>query len=172
MRLAADYPEVPATVSIIDSVSETDDVLEGFIGNWIRLAEEGDPDRFFWGMVPTVYSSRFIRENRSFLEERALRFREVPDDYFTGQISLYRTFLADVEMSGILHNIRCAALVVCGGLDILKPLPFSLKIAEAVPGAELIVVPDAGHALFAEKQELLAALLLGFIIRKDLHSPR
>lgn len=171
MRLAVDFPDVPLTISIIDSVSETDEVLDCFVDLWIQLAETGDPARFFWGMLPTVYSSKFIRENRTALEKRALKLKEVPPDYFSGQISLYRTFKEDVRMTDELGSIICPALVACGELDILKPLPFSQKIADAVPDCDFVIIPDAGHAAFIEQPRLLANLLLGFIRGHELQSP-
>lgn len=172
MRLAIDAPDIPFTISIIDSVSETDEVLDCFVDLWIQLAETGDPERFFWGMLPTVYSSRFIRENRAALEKRALKLKEAPHDYFTGQISLYRTFKEDVRMTDELGSILCPVLVACGELDILKPLPFSQKIAGAIPDCDFVIIPDAGHAAFIEQPKVLASLLLGFILGHELQSPK
>jgi 3-oxoadipate enol-lactonase len=165
MRLAIDYPDIPRTISVIDSVSETDEIMDGFIDLWIDLAQRNDPEKFFWGMVPTVYSSQFIRSNRNMLEERAHRMTEIPADYFTGQIYLYETFKNDVRMTEELHTVRCPACVLCGELDTLKPVPFSRKIAGAIPNAEFAIIPDSGHVTIFEQPQVLISILLGFVIK-------
>lgn len=57
-------------------------------------------------------------------------------------------------------------LVLVGEQDILKPRKYSEMIAREILGAELVVVPDAGHALCLEQPGLFNALVLGFLARQ------
>jgi len=54
-------------------------------------------------------------------------------------------------------------LVLTGTKDLLTPPGHSAAIAEALPGAELVLIPDAGHLVMLERPDLvnthLAALL-------------
>ena len=71
MKFAALYPEATLSLSIIDSVSETDPIMEYLIDTWISAAESGDGKKFFNVLVPSLYSTDFIEKNREFLKDRA-----------------------------------------------------------------------------------------------------
>jgi pimeloyl-ACP methyl ester carboxylesterase len=49
-----------------------------------------------------------------------------------------------------LASIATPSLVVAGEDDIFTPLAFSKEIAERIPNAELVIWPDAGHAVHWE----------------------
>jgi len=167
LRFAIDFPEMVKSISIIDSVSELDEVLKLFIRNWKEAAGKGDPVKFFWNMVPTIYSNSFIKSNIKMLEERADALKRVSEDYFEGQITLYDTFLSDVYMSDLLGRISCPTLLVCGEEDILKPRRFSKIMADRIQRSEFAVIPDCGHVTIFEKPDVLNSLLLGFIMKNS-----
>lgn len=167
MRFAIDFPDYVKSISIIDSVSELDETLRLFVQGWKALAENGDPEGFFWGMAPSIYSSGFLKENMEFMKKRAETMKSLSPDYYKGQISLYKTFEDDVYMTDELCNIKCPALVVCGQDDILKPVRFSSMLAEKIPNAEFAVIPDCGHVTIFEKPQVLSSMLLGFIMKNS-----
>ena len=68
-----------------------------------------------------------------------------------------------LNMTKELHNITTRTMVLVGEEDILKPRKYSEIIAREIPGAELVVVPGAGHAICLEKPVIFNALLLGFL---------
>jgi 3-oxoadipate enol-lactonase len=165
LKFAIDYPEMVDSISVIDSVSELDEVLKLFVRGWREAAGQKDAKKFFWSMVPTIYHSSFISENKKMLEERARVLEKVPEDYYEGQIALYDTFVSDVHMTDDLYRIKAPALVVCGEDDILKPRKFSKIIAETITRSEFAVIPDCGHVTIFEKPEVLNSLLLGFVMK-------
>lgn len=50
-------------------------------------------------------------------------------------------------------------LVLCGSVDLMTPPTHSVAMAAAIPGAELIDVSDAGHAVIMERPEVVAAAI-------------
>lgn len=63
------------------------------------------------------------------------------------------------DSTPILPSIDVPATIVVGSADTLTPPPMSEKIAQAIPGAELIVLEGAGHLSNLESpEEFLAAL--------------
>lgn len=60
---------------------------------------------------------------------------------------------------------RCPLLVLCGEADLLTPLEVSREIADAVPGAELYVLPRCGHMLTLEQPEAVAQRLATWLAR-------
>jgi 3-oxoadipate enol-lactonase len=165
MRFAMDYADGVKSISIIDSVSELDEKLKLFVRGWKTLASIDDPEGFFWGMAPSIYSDSFIKANLEFLKQRAVALKSIPRDYFKGQISLYKTFEDDVYMTDELCRIKCPALVICGQDDILKPVKFSQILADNIPSSEFAVIPDCGHVTIFEKPNILNSMLLGFVMK-------
>lgn len=167
MRFAIDYPEYVKSISIVDSVSELDQVLKHFVQGWKTLAESKDGEKFFRGMLPSIYGNSFIKDNIEMLNQRAAATNNLPGEYFDGQMYLYDTFEKDVYMTDELHKIKCPALVVCGEEDILKPRKFSKIIADNIPISEFAIIPDCGHVTIFEKPNILNSLLLGFVIKNS-----
>lgn len=59
----------------------------------------------------------------------------------------------------VLPTIRVPALVVTGGTDVFTPVDVGQAMAEAIPGAESLFLPEAGHAgLIGHQQEIDAAV--------------
>lgn len=50
--------------------------------------------------------------------------------------------------------------VLVGTRDVLTPLSHARRIATAIPGAELLVAPEAGHMLPQERAELVSSTLI------------
>ncbi|HLH68963.1 MAG TPA: alpha/beta fold hydrolase [Candidatus Dormibacteraeota bacterium] len=57
-----------------------------------------------------------------------------------------------------LSEIRCPTLVVAGAEDD-RYLVFARRLHDAIPGAQLAVVPEAGHAVHLERPHAFASLL-------------
>ncbi|MBF0547967.1 MAG: alpha/beta fold hydrolase [Candidatus Riflebacteria bacterium] len=165
MRIAIDFPDRVKSLSIIDSVSELDELLRSNVNNWKRLAEKGNFADFFWGLVPSCYSSYFIERNLSLLKFRAVHVEHFPQDFFAGQIRLYEAFLADLNMTPELNKIQAPSLVICGEDDILKPPRFSKIIARNIPDSEFVIIPDCGHVTILEQHRPLNSMLLGFVMK-------
>lgn len=75
--------------------------------------------------------------------------------------------LADEPMMPELGNINCRTSVLAGELDPYCPPRASEMIATAIPGAELTVVPGAGHCMHWEARDVTNKLVIDFIQRPD-----
>jgi 3-oxoadipate enol-lactonase len=62
-----------------------------------------------------------------------------------------------------LGSITVPALVVVGADDKLTPPDVARQIASEIPGAELAVIPDAGHLVNIEQSDAFNAVLLAFL---------
>ncbi|MCW2494078.1 alpha/beta hydrolase [Jatrophihabitans sp.] len=63
-----------------------------------------------------------------------------------------------------LGNLRHTSVaVVCGDRDLITPPSHSATMAEALPNAELVTIPDTGHQALMERPELVNAPLLRLI---------
>ena len=64
-----------------------------------------------------------------------------------------------------LPGIAAPTLVLVGEVDALTPLAFSQTMASGIPGAELAVIPGAGHLSAIERPDEFAAAVRGFLER-------
>lgn len=167
MKFAILYPDMVQSISVIDSVSELDPVCGGFVTSWKALCDTGDGENFFRGITPSIYGSSFIAGNAEQLAGRARALKNNPNGYLEGQKILYDSFVNSVTMTEELGDIRCPALVLCGEQDILKPPKFSQIIAERIPNAEYLTIPDCGHVAIFEKPKELESAIFGFIMKNS-----
>lgn len=61
--------------------------------------------------------------------------------------------------------IACPTLVTVGEEDVLVPPRFARELAARIPGAELTVVPEAGHAYMWERPDIFNRICLDFLAR-------
>ena len=64
--------------------------------------------------------------------------------------------LLDYDIRDRLDTITVPTLVMCGSRDLVTPLFENNHIAAAIAGATLEIVPDAGHLVIWEADELIA----------------
>ncbi len=62
-------------------------------------------------------------------------------------------------------RISAPTLVLCGAEDRMTPPRLSEQLAESIPGAELVIVPAAGHMVMQEQPAATAAALADFLPR-------
>lgn len=121
----------------------------------IELSQKGE----FKGVTKTLLPL-FISESRldddELVEEVMAMSQRVGRDAFIRQQT---AIMGRSDGRDDLANIKVPTLVVCGRLDTLTPLELSREIADAVPGAALVVVEDCGHLSAMERPEAVTALL-------------
>lgn len=104
--------------------------------------------------LPFFFSRRFLLEQ----PERVELYRQAqlsaplqPLHAFLGQVDAIRTF-ACCERLG---RLTIPTLVVTGTADALVPPQNATMLAGLIPGAQLVEIPGAGHALHAECRDEL-----------------
>jgi pimeloyl-ACP methyl ester carboxylesterase len=83
-------------------------------------------------------------------------------EVFAAQI---RALLARPDASGLLAGIRCPALVLCGEDDSWAPAARHREMAENIPGAHLVLVPECGHMCTLERPAEVTRALLEWYAR-------
>lgn len=79
-------------------------------------------------------------------------------------VSAFYLALADHDKRGALEAIgRVPSVVLTGDRDRLVALRLSEELAEAIPGAEFIQVPRAGHVLILERPELVNDVIIALV---------
>jgi pimeloyl-ACP methyl ester carboxylesterase len=68
-------------------------------------------------------------------------------------------------MTGLLPSIRVPTLVLVGHEDVISPPAEMRAIADAIPNAQFVEVPDAGHMTTMENPQAVNAALRAFMER-------
>jgi len=82
-----------------------------------------------------------------------------PREDDAAKLALGLAFLADYSMLDRAAKISCPVRLLHGGGDRICPLGAAELLAEAIPGAELTVWPEAGHAPFLSQPDRFRAWL-------------
>ena len=92
----------------------------------------------------------------------ALRFAATqplqPLQGFVGQLDA----ALEHDTTARLGKLRVPTLIVHGALDQLAPAAGAEEMARLIPGAELLVLPEVGHAVNLEGQRAVNAALRAF----------
>jgi proline iminopeptidase len=70
-----------------------------------------------------------------------------------------------IDARPLLSKIRCPTLILVGALDLICGPAQGRLIADSLPKAELVVVPDCGHFIPAEAPEAFRSAILNFVGR-------
>jgi 3-oxoadipate enol-lactonase len=146
---------------VISSASEVDAELDRAVALWSETALDA-PDRLYEISVPYNFSSTFVTANPDIIAQGEERLSRCPPEFFPALARLVEAF-RDLDITTELGRIECPTLVLVGEEDALKPVRYSRLIAERIPQSELLVIPDAGHAVILEKPQEVNTALLGFI---------
>jgi pimeloyl-ACP methyl ester carboxylesterase len=67
-----------------------------------------------------------------------------------------------LDLRPVLGRIEATTLVVAGDRDFIAPPAAAATIGDAIEGAEVVVVPEAGHFVFVEAPEAFREAVLSF----------
>ena len=76
-----------------------------------------------------------------------------------------RAVMARVDSRPMLPTVTCPLLLACGEADQLTPPDHSREMAALASGAQLEIVPGAGHMLTMEQPARVGTLLLDWLAR-------
>jgi pimeloyl-ACP methyl ester carboxylesterase len=79
--------------------------------------------------------------------------------------AFYRTLLDHDEHASLVAMRDIPVTLLVGDSDRLTPVSHSRRMAEALPDAELVVVPGAGHSVNITRREVVDAALLRLLDR-------
>ncbi len=128
-----------------------------------RLVEAGEFDRLVELAFPGVVAEQHETDPELLGVWRAMA-RAVGAEAFLRQ---QRAVMDRADARGLLSTISCPTMVIHGTDDRLVPVERGEEIARAVPGAELVLIEDAGHGVFLEQPEAVASSLADFLHRLD-----
>lgn len=143
-------PERVARLALLDTSARPDEPERAVLRR--QFVAQASTGRFL-GITDRLLPS-FIHPDR--LQDTALTgivkamAQEVGAEAFVRQQT---AILARPDSRPDLPNIACPTLVLCGRQDQLTPLEQHREMADAIPGARLVIVEECGHLATLERPE-------------------
>lgn len=137
---------------------ETPQATERRLG-WIAETKAGG----YRAILDKLFSN-FVHPSRSKDADLQKIVHEMGDDVgpeaFIGQLE---AIMSRADTRPLLPSIKCPTLILTSDTDNMVPNTFSTELAEGIPGAKLVVIPDCGHLVQLEKPEATTAAMLDWL---------
>lgn len=162
LEILRQAPSRVAKLALLDTTARPD--LPEQTENRRRLVEVARGGRF--AEIPDVLYPKLVAPARE--QDAALRaivrtmVEETGADAFARQQA---AISARPDSRPSLATIRCPTLVLVGAEDALTPPDRATEMAEAIPGARLVTVPDCGHLSTLERPEPVTRALVELLER-------
>jgi pimeloyl-ACP methyl ester carboxylesterase len=101
-------------------------------------------------------------------DHRGEAFRKVVDEMADdvgadGFVRQQRAIMGRPDSRPMLGSVRCPTLVLVGDADAATPPELSKEMADAIPGAKLVVVKECGHLSTIEQPEAVNAAMAAWL---------
>ncbi len=165
MRLAARRPDLLRSAIMLETSADAEPKenvgrykLLGNVGRW-----------FGYGLVagqvmPIMFGKTFITDPARAAERDYWRARLIRND----RTGIQRALTGVIERAPIypeLAKVTVPALVIVGDEDVATVPEKAQRIASAIAGAELVVIPKAGHSSTIEAPDAVTAAISTFLDR-------
>jgi pimeloyl-ACP methyl ester carboxylesterase len=148
-ELALAHPERVRSLVLNGTWCRGDRFLHEIFRNWMWSAEKADSIRDFlvtvnlWCFSPRIWNEGVMDEWVAAAE--ASPYAQSVDAFCRSTLALIAHDTAD-RVAGI----SAPTLITVGDLDLVLPPRYSQELAERIPNARLVVIPNVGHQPFQE----------------------
>ena len=155
MEIALQDPGLVRKLALASTTARMTEERFRRIGNWIRLAEAGEAEALYLSFGADVYPPAVFSEYR---EAFSLISKTVTAGELERFVILAKA-ITELDLSGSLWRITCPTLAAASKDDLLFGEPAAREIAEAVPGAGLLLYDGFGHAVYDTAPDFVGRLL-------------
>jgi len=153
-------PARVAKLALLDSTARAD-TPEAITARRAQIAQVAA------GGLAEVAEAQFMRlvhplrrQDANLREINRLMAREVGAEGFVRQQT---AIVGRVDSRPMLKDIRCPTLVLVGEADTLTPPDRAAEMADGIPGAHLVEVPECGHLSTLEQPDAVTHALLEWL---------
>jgi pimeloyl-ACP methyl ester carboxylesterase len=151
-EVALRHPELVDSLVLVSTWSRSDAYFDAVVAQWPWMSDVAPSERamleafFVWIYSPKAYASGMVDA----IVEEALTFEHAQSpEQFKRQLAAFVTH----DSYDRLPTIAVPTLVVAGEYDIITPPRLGRIVADRVPGAEFVVLPEEAHQPFQESPD-------------------
>ena len=152
LEMALAHPDRVRSLTLITPFVEATPRLLAVIDAWCRLAAETNPETLASALIPWFFSSDYLADDRARIRTArglAGSVARVPGATLARVAAGLRVWSG--SRSDALSQIAVPTLVLAAGSDLL--VPDAESVANRIPAAKAVVIPEAGHAVALEAPE-------------------
>ena len=155
------YPGVFKSITLADTTSGYPEGAAALWAGRVKTAEEQGMEPLVQPTLERWFTAGYRESHREEVARIAGMIRATPVAGYAGCCHA----LPKIDTTARLKEITCPALVICGEQDMGTPLAMSQEIHAAMPGSQLVVLPNAAHISNMEQPAAFSAALNAFLGR-------
>ncbi len=154
-HLAADYPKLIDKLVLVVSAARKNQYTQSSISGWIEMAKRGDYRKLMVDNFKKMYTKQYLEKNKWMMSVAGKVGK--PKSYERFITMAYACLYHDAYEK--LEKIQAKTLVIGGQLDRTVGGKAAVELADKIPGAELKMYEQYGHALYDEAKDFVPVVL-------------
>ncbi len=159
MTYALKYPGVFRSLVLCDTSSRIPKEAGPLWADRIRIAQTQGMEPLVEPTLKRWFTEPFLAKRPPLIERVATMIRSTPPAGYAGCCHA----IPKIDVTDRLHEIDCPVQIIVGEQDAGTPVAMSQAIHQAVPGSELVILPNASHLSNLEQPEAFNRALSGFL---------
>lgn len=163
LQFAIAYQDYIERMVLFNTVAKTNAWLREIGDAWNHAS--GNPEAYYATTIPVIYSPAFYDRKAQWMEKRKKELTTTSfasKDFIDSMIRLTNS-ARDYDVCASLREIKVPTLIIGSEQDHITPLEEQRYLAKEMVNAQLIILPDTGHASFYERPVIFTTILNGFI---------
>lgn len=152
------HPNRVSRLLLAATLAWADSVNNHISDSWIAANQSGGLDLRYAVSVPWLFSSRFLASNAAMLDDMKLIAGMVDWDAVIRLIA----GVTEHDARTWLHELAMPCHILVGDEDRLTPLYQAELLRERLPGAQMEILPGAGHVLHIEAADAFVRSIIRF----------
>jgi 3-oxoadipate enol-lactonase len=161
MTYALRHPGVFKSLVLCDTSSRVPPEAQPVWDERIKTATEQGMEPLVESTLKRWFTEPYLARRNSVVGRVADLIRHTPPPGYVGCCHA----ISKINLTDRLAAIKCPVQIIVGEKDVGTPVAMSEAIHEAIPGSELVVIPDASHLSNLEQPAAFNAALLRFLAR-------
>lgn len=153
------YPDRALSLGLLSTAAGRTDDDSSKVWAVVKVMEEKGVGQILDTLIDRWYTDEFIETHRDIVDRRLKQVVGTNEEIFRNVFRIY----AGTEMMPWLHKVTAPSLVLTGEFDGGCNPRLNQGIVEAMPNAELVVLPRYKHSILLEAGEVVADHIITFI---------